>query len=131
MVRVPTSGTGLRPRFVAWQRQTCGSAALLVELSERARSYIYEIPGSAFATVGQGVARHLLYLASDREEHAPHQPSEELTGAVTQQELADAVGSVRAVVVAGVASWGERAWFGGRVTGSLSSIRPDSSNSRS
>jgi CRP/FNR family transcriptional regulator len=55
----------------------------LRELSERAWSFIHEIPGSAFSTVRQRVARHLLDLAS---EHG-------------SDELADAVGTVREVVV--------------------------------
>jgi CRP-like cAMP-binding protein len=38
--------------------------AFLDELSARALSFVYEIPGSAFATVRQRVARHLLDLAS-------------------------------------------------------------------
>jgi CRP/FNR family cyclic AMP-dependent transcriptional regulator len=40
--------------------------AFLGELSERALSFVYEIPGGAFATVRQRVARHLLDLASAR-----------------------------------------------------------------
>ncbi|MFN8519814.1 MAG: Crp/Fnr family transcriptional regulator [Chloroflexota bacterium] len=48
---------------------------------------------AAFGSVRQRVARHLLDLASER------QQGPELVAAVTQQELADAVGSVREVVV--------------------------------
>jgi CRP/FNR family transcriptional regulator len=66
--------------------------ALLEELSERVLSFIAEIP-SAFASVRQRVARHLLDLASER------QQGSELTAAIGQQELADAVGTVREVVV--------------------------------
>src|SRR4029453_12025399 len=40
--------------------------AFLGELSERALGFVYEIPGGAFATVRQRVARHLLDLASAR-----------------------------------------------------------------
>jgi len=42
--------------------------AFVDELSERALRFVYEIPGSVFATVRQRVARHLLDLAS---EHVP------------------------------------------------------------
>jgi CRP/FNR family transcriptional regulator, cyclic AMP receptor protein len=67
--------------------------ALLEELSERVLSFMVEIPGSAFATVRQRVARHLLDLASER------QRGSELVAEIGQQDLADAVGSVREVVV--------------------------------
>jgi CRP/FNR family cyclic AMP-dependent transcriptional regulator len=65
--------------------------AFLREQSERAMSFLYEVPGSAFATVRQRVARHLLDLAS---EGAP-----ELVVPVSQQQLAEAVGTVREVIV--------------------------------
>lgn len=67
--------------------------ALLGELSERVLSFIAEIRDSAFATVRQRVARHLLDLASEG------QTGPELVAAIGQQDLADAVGSVREVVV--------------------------------
>jgi CRP/FNR family cyclic AMP-dependent transcriptional regulator len=74
--------------------------ALLNELSERARSFIYEIPGNAFATVRQRVARHLLDLASEHDpERASAPVGQELMVLASQQELADAVGTVREVVV--------------------------------
>lgn len=71
--------------------------ALLEELSERVLSFLYEIPGSAFTSVRQRVARHLLDLASEcssggGSEHA-------LVAVVSQRELAEAVGTVREVVV--------------------------------
>ena len=67
--------------------------ALLEELSERVVSFVAEIPGSAFTTVRQRVARHLLHLAGD-------QPGgQALVARITQQQLADAVGTVREVVV--------------------------------
>jgi CRP/FNR family cyclic AMP-dependent transcriptional regulator len=69
--------------------------AFLGELSERAMSFVYEIPGSAFATVRQRLARHLLDLASER----AGGPGQELIVPVSQRELADAVGTVREVVV--------------------------------
>jgi CRP/FNR family cyclic AMP-dependent transcriptional regulator len=65
--------------------------AFLREQSERAISFLYEVPGSVFATVRQRVARHLLDLAS---ESGP-----ELVVRVSQQQLAEAVGTVREVVV--------------------------------
>jgi CRP/FNR family transcriptional regulator len=69
------------------------ATALLEELSERVLSFIDEIPGGAFATVRQRVARHLLDLAS------ASQKGPELLATSSQQELADAVGTVREVVV--------------------------------
>jgi CRP/FNR family transcriptional regulator len=71
--------------------------ALLVELSERARNFVNEIPGTAFATVRQRVARQLLDLASN--DHQGANQSGELAVRITQQGLADAVGTVREVVV--------------------------------
>lgn len=76
--------------------------AFLAELSERALSFVYEIPGGAFATVRQRVARHLLDLASARIGGQPSSgdPSgRALVVQVSQQELANAVGTVREVVV--------------------------------
>jgi CRP/FNR family transcriptional regulator len=67
--------------------------ALLLELTERVAALTAEIGGSAFSTVRQRVARHLLDLATQR------QQGSELTAQVSQQELADAVGTVREVVV--------------------------------
>lgn len=67
--------------------------ALIDELTERVLSFIPEIPGSAFATVRQRIARHLLDLASESS------TSGALLARVGQQELADAVGTVREVVV--------------------------------
>lgn len=68
------------------------AGALLVETSERALAFAAEAAG-AFATVRDRVARHLLDLAAD------HQRGTNLVAPVSQQELADAVGSVREVVV--------------------------------
>jgi CRP/FNR family transcriptional regulator, cyclic AMP receptor protein len=85
----------LRPsavRFAA-ARDPRVASALLEELSERVVSFIAEIPGSAFSTVRQRVARHLLDLAVER------RGGGELVVAIHQQELADAVGTVREVVV--------------------------------
>ena len=67
--------------------------ALLEELSERVLSFVAEIPGGAFSTIRQRVARHLLDLATES------QDGSELVAAIDQQGLADAVGTVREVVV--------------------------------
>jgi CRP/FNR family transcriptional regulator len=75
------------------------ASALLIELSERARNFVNEIPGTAFATVRQRVARELLDLASNHPQDSDLSPSDELTVHITQQDLADAVGTVREVVV--------------------------------
>ena len=75
------------------ERDTRVARAMIGELSERVVSFVAEIPGSAFSTVRQRVARHLLDLASERPQ------GERLVARVSQQALADAVGSVREVVV--------------------------------
>jgi CRP/FNR family transcriptional regulator, cyclic AMP receptor protein len=72
--------------------------ALLHELADRVLSFIHEIPGSAFCSVRQRVARHLLDLAS-QESRASRGACPVLTVPVSQRELAEAVGSVREVVV--------------------------------
>ena len=69
------------------------SRALIGELSERVVSFVAEIPGNMFASVRQRIARHLLDLATDQ------QLGPELVASVSQQELADAVGTAREVVV--------------------------------
>jgi CRP/FNR family transcriptional regulator len=73
------------------------ASALLVELSERARNFVNEIPGTAFASVRQRVARQLLDLASSYQQESD--ANGELAVRITQQDLADAVGTVREVVV--------------------------------
>jgi CRP/FNR family transcriptional regulator len=67
--------------------------ALLEELSERVLSFIGEIPGSVFSTIRQRVARHLLDLATESQDGSV------LVASIDQQNLADAVGTVREVVV--------------------------------
>jgi CRP/FNR family transcriptional regulator, cyclic AMP receptor protein len=71
--------------------------ALLVELSERAHGFVNEIPGNAFATVRQRVARQLLDLAAVHCDGSG--PEDELAVRITQQDLANSVGTVREVVV--------------------------------
>jgi CRP/FNR family transcriptional regulator, cyclic AMP receptor protein len=83
-----------RVRHVA-ERDARVARVFLIELSERARNFVHEIPGSAFASVRQRVARQLLDLASMR----PGKRDGELAVRVTQQELAAAAGTVREVVV--------------------------------
>ena len=75
--------------------------ALLCELSERARDFLHEIPGGTFTTVRQRVVRHLLDLASERVRDVEPAALEGRLPVVkiTQQELADAAGTVREVVV--------------------------------
>lgn len=55
-------------------------------------SLVAELRGTAFSTVRQRIARHLLDLAAE------HQQGALLVAPVTQQQVADAVGSVREVV---------------------------------
>ena len=85
----------LRPAIVrGWaDRDPRVARALLTETSERVMSFVAEFSGHAFANVRQGIARHLLDLASD------HHRADELLAPISQQELADAVGTVREVVV--------------------------------
>jgi CRP-like cAMP-binding protein len=69
------------------------AGALLEELAERLLAFVAEIPGSAFTTVRQRIARHLLRVAIVAE------PGEPPIAWLTQQQLAEAIGSVREVVV--------------------------------
>jgi CRP/FNR family cyclic AMP-dependent transcriptional regulator len=68
----------------------------LRELSERVLGFMAEIPGSAFSSVRQRVARHLLDLAAGTDAGQPVLPAPWPDAA---PELAQAVGSVREVVV--------------------------------
>jgi CRP/FNR family cyclic AMP-dependent transcriptional regulator len=85
----------LRPDVVrnVADREPRLAAALLAETSERVMSFVAELSDTAFATVRRRVARHLLDLASEQQRGA------ELVANISQQELADAVGTVREVVV--------------------------------
>lgn len=85
----------LRPAAVQRlaDRYPAVSRALLTELSVRASSFVAEIRNSTFTSVRQRVARHLLDIASD------HQRDSALVASIRQQELADAVGTAREVVV--------------------------------
>ena len=67
--------------------------ALAEESVHRLYDVLEELAGNAFASVRQRVARHLLDLAASR---SP--ASGQLTALVSQQDLANSVGSVREVV---------------------------------
>ena len=69
------------------------AGALLGETSERVMAFVGELSGQAFSTVTQRVARHLLDLAAES------QQADRLVVQASQQQLAEAVGSVREVVV--------------------------------
>lgn len=75
-------------------RQPDVAQAMLLELSERAKGFLHEIPGNAFGSVRQRVVRHLLDLASE-----DGTTDGELVVSVSQQDLADAAGTAREVVV--------------------------------
>jgi CRP/FNR family transcriptional regulator len=92
---VPSSLVQLRPGVVlaAVDRDPQLARALLEDLSSRVQEYIAQIHQRAFASVRQRVARHLLDLASERQVGPDH------VAPITPQDLADAVGSVREVVV--------------------------------
>jgi CRP/FNR family transcriptional regulator, cyclic AMP receptor protein len=72
--------------------------ALLRELADRVVGFIQEIAGSAFTSVRQRVARHLLDLAA-QESRTTRGTRAVLTVQVSQRQLAEAVGTVREVVV--------------------------------
>jgi CRP/FNR family transcriptional regulator, cyclic AMP receptor protein len=67
--------------------------ALAEELNRRLYDTLQQTAVNTFGSVRQRVAAHLLDLAS-----AQQHPQDRLVARVTQQELADAVGSVREVV---------------------------------
>jgi CRP/FNR family transcriptional regulator len=66
--------------------------ALGKELADRLQSYFDQLYGTSFGTVRQRVVRHLLDLAGQSDRGG------ELVAPVSQQALADAVGSVREVI---------------------------------
>jgi CRP/FNR family cyclic AMP-dependent transcriptional regulator len=79
------SARARRDNGVAW--------ALAEELNRRLYESLQQTAINTFGSVRQRVAAHLLDLAS-----AQQRPNVELVAQVSQQELADAVGSVREVV---------------------------------
>jgi len=67
--------------------------ALLGETSARVAEYINELQATSFGSLRQRLARHLLDMAADRQAGPP------LVARVNQEELAEAVGTVREIVV--------------------------------
>lgn len=65
---------------------------LLVELAERSASYIHALASTTLSPLRENVVRHLLDLA------AVEQPGRRLVARLSQQQLADHVGTVREVV---------------------------------
>jgi CRP/FNR family transcriptional regulator len=82
-----------RTLTVAAHRDARVSWALAEELNRRLYETLQQTAINAFGSVRQRVAAHLLDLAS-----AQQRPEGNLVARVSQQELADAVGSVREVV---------------------------------
>jgi CRP/FNR family transcriptional regulator len=82
--RVLTEAARRDPR-VSW--------AIAEELNRRLYEVLEQTAVNAFGSVRQRVSAHLLDLASDRQH-----PGGRLVARVSQQELAEAVGSVREVV---------------------------------
>ena len=74
-------------------RDLAVARALLTETSERVMGFVAEFSGQAFATVRERVAHHLIDLALDETGTGA------LVAPISQQALAEAVGSVREVVV--------------------------------
>lgn len=69
------------------------------EVTRRLYETLDELAGTVFLSVHQRVARHLLDLATER------RAGDALVAAISQQDLADAVGSVREVVSRTLASF--------------------------
>lgn len=80
-------------RELAQDDRTVG-LAIIAELTASVHSLWQEMAATAFATVPQRVARHLLEIAAREQESEGGM----LVAHVSQQELADLVGSVREVV---------------------------------
>src|SRR3954447_2774160 len=66
--------------------------AVAEEVARRLNDVLEVFAGAAFGSVRQRIARHLLDLAAEQP------PADRLVSPVSQQDLADAVGSVREVV---------------------------------
>jgi CRP/FNR family transcriptional regulator len=98
----PLSQQALTPcRIVRFRPEDCLHAAahdsavanlFAEEVSERLLAYVDELAGCTFGTMRQRVVRHLLDLAADRS-RTP------LVARISQQALADSVGSAREVIV--------------------------------
>ena len=91
----PSELLRLRPPVVSSlaERDARVANALLAETSERVLAFVGELSAVSFASTRERVGRHLLDLAANQQHGA------ELVAGITQQQLADAVGSVREVVV--------------------------------
>ena len=72
--------------------------ALLEQLVVYQRDLIHVLAGTAFGSIRQRVALHLLNLGTTRATQASPQPDGTLFAPVTQQSLADAVGTTRETV---------------------------------
>jgi len=93
---VETSGLfriSARTLIAAARRDPRVSWAIAEELNRRLYDHLEQMAANAFGSVHQRVAGHLLDLASARQ-----YPAGQLVAQISQQELADAVGSVREVV---------------------------------
>jgi CRP/FNR family transcriptional regulator, cyclic AMP receptor protein len=107
--------------------------AFLGELSERALSFVYEIPGGAFATVRQRVVRHLLDLASARvgEQPAPdHRAGRELTSRSASRSWRTPWARFGRSSCGSCATCARTAWCGPSGTGSCCWSRHGSSRNR-
>jgi CRP/FNR family transcriptional regulator len=74
---------------------------LIGALTNTVHALWHELAATAFASVPQRVARHLLEISAREQEANPTRPAADggaLVAHVSQQELADLVGSVREVV---------------------------------
>jgi PAS domain S-box-containing protein len=81
------------PRFLQLAKtEVAVSVALLAELSRRLEDVHATVADGAFGSIRERVARHLLALTDDRE------PDGRRVARITQQELADGVGTMREVV---------------------------------
>lgn len=83
----------LRTLTAAAQKDARVSWAIAEELNRRLYDTLQQTAINAFGSVKQRVAAHLLDLASTQQ-----RPGDRLTARVSQQELADGVGSVREVI---------------------------------
>ena len=95
MTLARTSVLVIDPRQLSYAARRDARLAYVIaeEISQRLDDLIEQIAINAFGSVKQRVASHLLDLGSARQE-----PDGSLEAHVSQQELADAVGSVREVV---------------------------------
>lgn len=95
-VLVPSRILAMRPAIVRSlaEADVRVALALLHETSDRTQAYIVMAGGQALSTLRQRIAAHLLEMAN-----IPEDVGHELIVAGEQQQIADAVGTVREVVV--------------------------------